>query len=693
MKRRKGSLKLQYLKDISLSFLFPFLLVLILITGYTYIKVKAETEEKNTIYVSMLCNQMKTEIERYTAVVETAAMQEAVISLDYTQAEPYLQELLEKEGKDIWSHFIIANQYGTEQAHSEGKAGHGYSIRTEEAFIKPWKEQKTVICEPAISISTGRAVLGIGTPIFRNGKEVGVLIGYLRLESISDILNSYELSENGYAFMINSDGTISAHPNQELVLQASYGEPSKKDKKYEEKVAFYEKIPQEIKEICEAMMRGESGSVIAKDNGENAMFSYYPLGLHNMSVCIVTPISAAYELVEGLIKGMMASMILVFAAGVIGSIAFSARTSALIEWIERQTALLSEGITNIEDKRLPYEKTKEVDILKKSIFKLALGLEHIFCNLDERSLELEDTVSDVTGHSKTAYAGIEDISGHLKEFANGIESVSASAEMLKDSSAENLKFAAAIAWYAKEGNDYTTDMMQKAEDFEKGASSGRESTVKVLGDMRRTLQKSMEESSKVSDIQQLTKEIMEIAERTNLLSLNASIEAAKAGSAGQGFSVVASEIRTLADSSNFAAERIEEISNTVSSAVLKLTKDAELLMNYIDSYVMKDYEFFMDIANNYYEDAAQISDMMKRFTEHAQQLKVSFEAIDETIGRISDTMDQNNEGIVEISGAASEFATVLHGINYEIENCDHISDKLRECLMEFRKTEEKKTDS
>ena len=102
--------------------------------------------------------------------------------------------------------------------------------------------------------------------------------------------------------------------------------------------------------------------------------------------------------------------------------------------IERQTALLSEGITDIEDKRLPYEKTKEVDIHKKSIFKLALGLEHIFCNLDERSLELEDTVSDVTGHSKTAYAGIEDISGHLKEFANGIESVSASAEMLKDRS-------------------------------------------------------------------------------------------------------------------------------------------------------------------------------------------------------------------------------------------------------------------
>ncbi|MCI5621032.1 MAG: hypothetical protein MR355_05650 [Lachnospiraceae bacterium] len=67
----------------------------------------------------MLCNQVQTEIERYISIVETAAMQEAVISLDYTQAEPYLQKLMEQD-KDMWSHFIIANQYGTEQAHTEG---------------------------------------------------------------------------------------------------------------------------------------------------------------------------------------------------------------------------------------------------------------------------------------------------------------------------------------------------------------------------------------------------------------------------------------------------------------------------------------------------------------------------------------------------------------------------------------------
>lgn len=175
MKRQNKSLKMQFLKNLSCTFLFPFLIVLIIITLYTYQMVKSEATRKSSIYTAMLSRHMQTEISKYTAIVETAAMQEAVKSMDYTQAEPYLQSLLELEGTDVWSHFIIANQYGTEQAHTEGKDGHGYSIRTEEAFSVPWNEERTHVCEPGISISTGRAVLGIGTPIHRNDKKPGYL--------------------------------------------------------------------------------------------------------------------------------------------------------------------------------------------------------------------------------------------------------------------------------------------------------------------------------------------------------------------------------------------------------------------------------------------------------------------------------------------------------------------------------------
>lgn len=115
----------------------------------------------------------------------------------------------------------------------------------------------------------------------------------------------------------------------------------------------------------------------------------------------------------------------------------------------------------------------------------------------------------------------------------------------------------------------------------------------MLSEIRDKLSVSLEESSKASLISELTKEIMAISSQTDLLSLNASIEAARAGNAGRGFAVVASEIRSLAEQCRSTAERIQTISTMVNQAVQGLSQNAEELLQYIDSSVMQDYKFFL----------------------------------------------------------------------------------------------------
>lgn len=681
MKRQKHSLKIQFLKNLSLIFVLPFLLVLFIITIYTYYMVKNETEHKSTIYASMLCNQMQTEISKYTSIVETAAMQEAVKSMDYTQAEPYLQTLLEIEGADVWSHFLIANQYGTEQAHTEGKEGHGYSIRTEEAFSKPWKEESTYVCEPTISISTGRAVLGIGTPIYRNDKKVGVLIGYLRLECISGILNNYQFTDNGYAFMLNSDGTVSAHPDQSLVLNARFGLPDEGDS---EGLEYYEQIPDTLKNIYLSMTQGKSGSAIAKDGSVNSLYSYYPLGIRDMSVCIVSPLQDSFALVYGLIKTMILCMVLICLAGTLGTVVMSQSVSSLIRWIVEQTSFLSQGITGLKERKLPFEKTKEISALKSAIFTLSSGLENILSGLDAQSRDLKLTVNDVSEHISASDSNIDHISSHLTKIAAGMKEISESTETLTESSSKNLSFATAIADFSKDGKTYTLDMMQKAEGIEKNASKGKAATLEVLASMRKNLKLSIEESGKSAMISKLTDEILTISGRTNLLSLNASIEAARAGASSHGFSVVASEIRTLAENSKNTANKIQDISDIVTEAVERLAADANSILSYIDTSVINDYIFFTDIAKHYYEDATEISEMMERFSEHAEQLRASFALMDGNISHISGTMEENSGDIADIAHLTSEFAGVLHGISNEVGICNEISAQLRNNLSAFR---------
>ena len=680
--KRKKKMKLALLKDLTLTFLVPFTLVLIVIFFYILVSVKQETEEKNIIYAEMLSNQIKTELEKYVGIVETAAMQEAVISLDYTQAEPYLEKLLEKEGKDIWSHFLIANQYGTEQAHSEGKEGHGYSISREEAFTKPWKEGITFICEPSISISTGRAVLGIGTPIYRDDKKVGVLIGYLRLEAIADILNQYELTKEGYAFMLNSDGTLSAHPDSGRVLKECYGKP---DSNNEKELTFYNKIPKVLKELYQEMMDGKSGSKLIQANGKVSLYSYFPLDIHNMSICIVTPFREAFSLIEGLVYAIAITLFILCIMGMVGTLYFSAKINSLIKWIGTQTTRLSGGNTIITEQKLAYDKTYEIQNLKRNVFSLADSLQIILCQLKEQSGELKSMVGKVSDNILSANSNVEMISDNLQQFAMGIEKITESTEELKENSEKNLNFAAAIADYAKEGNAYTMDMHKKAEEMAVSARNGENTALGMLSQIHEELADSLEKSTQVSLISGLTEQIMDISGQTNLLSLNASIEAARAGEAGKGFAVVASEIRNLASKCRDTAEGIQNISEIVNQAVCGLSKDAEKLLHYIDSTVKQDYQFFLSIADNYSADAAEISKMMNRFSEHAKQLRQSFGVMTQSVAHISSNMDDNSVGIEKIVTSTGKYVSALHEIRDQVSACDRISIQMEENLKQFQK--------
>ena len=98
------------------------------------------------------------------------------------------------------------------------------------------------------------------------------------------------------------------------------------------------------------------------------------------------------------------------------------------------------------------------------------------------------------------------------------------------------------------------------------------------------LMQSVQESEKVTQINELTKVILEIAGQTNLLALNASIEAARAGEAGKGFAVVATEISALADNSRKTAANIQDISNEVTEAVDHLAKNAQAVLDYINGH-------------------------------------------------------------------------------------------------------------
>lgn len=172
---------------------------------------------------------------------------------------------------------LIADCVGIESAHTDGKAFHGKSISDRDYFVQPWETGSTVVCEPEFSKTTGGRVLAIGTPIYDNNVKIGVLVGFVRLEYVSSLLNQNKVTENSYEFMLNSDGTLSAHPDDSIVLMQNWGKPSEDDNASLDALA---KMTTTQKNAIAAMMRGESGII----TGENYVYAYTPIPGSKMSL-------------------------------------------------------------------------------------------------------------------------------------------------------------------------------------------------------------------------------------------------------------------------------------------------------------------------------------------------------------------------------------------------------------------------
>jgi len=643
MKKNK-SLRTLFFRNLLVVFLLPCICILLGIGIYIYQKSRDENIERSKMYASMLSNQMKETIEKYKSVVEMAATRPEVKSLDYTQAEPYLQELIQVAGKEEWSHFLITNQNGTEQAHSEGEMGHGISLRFDDCFLRPWEEESTFVSEPAISKSTGRAVMGISTPVYRDGVKVGVFIGYIWLESIADTLNDYNYTNTSYAFMMNSDGTISAHPDQKLVL-------------------------------CEKWEKGKE----KKDYS----YTYSAIGDTQITLCVVSPNKESFSMVIAIIKMLLFAMITMLVCSMVGAILMSSKIADLMKWFIEQLRNLAQGKTNIQDKKVAYGKASEIIELKKETFLLAKTLNRIMEKLESESLELSKVVKGLSERINESDGSVNKVADHTSEFVAGIQEILATTENLKIHSASNLMSSSSIAADAKKGSDSAVIMVERAKKSLCDIQKGKMETLEIISNIRKELKVSMEESKKTKMIKELTQEIIEITKQTNLLSLNASIEAARAGDSGKGFAIVAEQMGELAENSGKIANRIQSISKVVMEAVMKLELDAGQLLQYVDSSVLMDYEGFERITQAYNLDAQNMGTIMKDFSNHAKSLDDSFYEMNENIAQIVEAMSEETKGIEDISQNTAMLAGYLHGISKDTNQCDHIATLLHEEVLHF----------
>ena len=156
-------------------------------------------------------------------------------------------------------------------------------------------------------------------------------------------------------------------------------------------------------------------------------------------------------------------------------------------------------------------------------------------------------------------------------------------------------------------------------------------------------------SNRVEEVKGIVATILSISSQTNLLALNASIEAARAGEAGKGFAVVASEISKLANETSDSVTSINEIVLEVNSSVDEMVQSMEGTTKFLDEVVLKDYDQFRAISNQYNNDADVVKTSMENVEHAILSLTDSIGVIADAITGINTTIDEATVGVTDIA--------------------------------------------
>lgn len=674
--RRKGRMRNAFLSRLLLGLIAPVAAVLVIIFFRVYADVKMDKADAYGTLVTVLADNVAEVMEKYAAVVETAATNGKVTSMDYTQAEDYLNKLIEDSG-DVWSHFLITDSTGTEIAHTDGKEHHGTSIADRDYYIKPWETGETVICEPTFSKSTGRRILAIGTPIYENNNKLGVLVGFVRLEYVSRILSHHQVTENSYEFMLNSDGSLSAHPNDEIVLLQNWMKAGDGDTASQEAI---DSMSGTQKKAVAAMMEGQSGVL----TGEDYVYAYTPVGSTGMSLCMVAPFMEAYSIINDLFAIIAVAAGVIVVLGIAISLILARSVSVPFQWLEEQLRRMAKGDTQIIERRMGYKSTREMSGLKESVGFLAQSLESMLSKLDGESKNMMAAVEKISGLVASSNETAGQTSSTMEGLAANMEEVSATTTEIDNSAERTMSTIIEIARDASAGSEFAKDSQGRAAESEKTALAGKKSTNEMLSGIRELLVESIENSKKAKKITELTSDILGIAGQTNLLALNASIEAARAGAAGKGFAVVADEIRELAENSRKTANNIQEISQTVVGAVERLAGDSEKMLHFVDNTVLADYDKFAQVTQQYRTDSTHLDEMLGHFAVKAGELEEVMTTLKTGTTEISNAIETSAQGIVSVTEATSLLVSNIANINTEVEDNKRIANGLREEVDKFR---------
>ncbi|WP_416188651.1 methyl-accepting chemotaxis protein [Pseudomonas aeruginosa] len=551
----------------------------------------------------------------------------------------------------------------------------GYDPRS-----RPWYKDAVAaggltLTEPYVDAATQELIITAATPVKAAGNTLGVVGGDLSLKTLVQIINSLDFSGMGYAFLVSGDGKILVHPDKEQVMKT-----------------LSEVYPQNTPKIA-------TGFSEAELHGHTRILAFTPIkGLP--SVTWYLALSIDKDKAYAMLSKFRVSAI---AAALISIVAILVLLGLLIRLLMQPLHLMGRAMQDIAQgegdltKRLAVTSRDEFGVLGDAFNQFVERIHRSIREVAGTAHKLHDVSQLVVNASNSSMANSDEQSNRTNSVAAAINELGAAAQE--------------IARNAADASHHASDANHQAEDGKQVV----EQTIRAMNELSEKISASCANiealNSRTVNIGQILEVIKGISEQTNLLALNAAIEAARAGEAGRGFAVVADEVRNLAHRAQESAlqiqKMIEELQVGAREAVATMTESQRYSLESVEianrageslgSVTRRIGEIDgmnQSVATATEEQTAVVDSLNMDITEINTLNQEGVENLQATLNRAGESLGSVTRRIGEIDGmnqsvatATEEQTAVVDSLNMDIteintlnqEGVENLQATLRAC--------------
>ncbi|MGV8981052.1 methyl-accepting chemotaxis protein [Clostridium sp.] len=508
---------------------------------------------------------------------------------------------------------------------------------------------KSNVSDPLVSKVDGTIVVVYAVPIKNNDEVVGVLISTRDGNKLSELTNQVKFGGTGNAFMIKKDGTVIAHTNKDLVMKMYNAiEESKKDDSLVELAGIEKK-----------MSMAETGIGQYTYGGINKLVGYAPVKGTEWSLAVVISKTEVLSELDSLKNSTIVYSILFLLVGFGIVYLISNDISKGIKSTSKHLDLLANG--NLSEEVSPkYLKSKDevgvmtnsMKVMQNSLREMINGIKDNSTSINIQSENLSSVSEEISSASLNVAEAINQVAigtgSQSEDLINVTEILDKFSNKLSDMVSEIQVVDSNSREISSMANESSSDMNTLNQSVTKVSVSFKTFNDKIVG-----------LSKNINEINEITNIINSIAGQTNLLALNAAIEAARAGEAGRGFSVVADEIRKLAEQSKLSSESISKLINEISKNTEVIVQDSVEMDNELINQV--------DIINSSITSFRKIIESVNEVIPKIETVKNSAVDIDTDKDSIMARVDGVSSVALEVSASSEEIAASSEEMNASTE--------------------------